>query len=49
MSDEAGRQAWLANLRAQFVGDGEKGYVLGGGYQVAQAETGGPRAAGAVL
>jgi len=49
MSDEAGRQAWLANLRAQFVGDGEGGYVLGGGYQVAQAETGGPGAASAVL
>jgi len=39
----------LANLRAQFVGDGEGGYVLGGGYQVAQAETGGPGAASAVL
>jgi len=49
MSDEAGRQAWLANLRAQFVGDGEGGHVLGGGYQVAQAETGGPGAASAVL
>ena len=49
MSDEAGRQAWLANMRAQFVGDGEGGYVLGGGYQVAQAETGGPGAASSIL
>ena len=39
----------MANLWAQFVGDGEGGYVLGGGYQVAQAETGGPGAASAVL
>jgi len=29
-------------MRAQFVGDGGGGYVMGGGYQVAQAETGGP-------
>ena len=49
MPDEAGKQAWLANLRAQFVGDGEGGYILWGGYQVAQAETGGPGAASAVL
>jgi len=49
MSDEAGGQAWLPNLRAQFVGDGEGGYVLGGGYQVAQTETGGPGAASVVL
>ena len=49
MSDEAGRQAWLANMRAKFVGDGEGGYVLGGGYQVVQAETGGPGAASSIL
>ena len=42
MLDEAGRQAWLANMRAQFVGDGRGGYVLGGGYQVSQTETDGP-------
>jgi len=30
MSDEAGRQAWLANMRAQFMGDGGGGYVMGG-------------------
>jgi len=35
MSDEAGRQALLANMRAQFVRDGGGGYVMGGGYQVA--------------
>ena len=26
MSDEAGREAWLANIRAQFVGEGGGGY-----------------------
>jgi len=49
MSDEAGRQAWLANMRAQFVGDGGEGYVMGGGYLVAQAETGGPGASSSIL
>jgi len=29
MSDEARRQAWLANMWAQFVGDGWGGYVTG--------------------
>jgi len=32
-------------MRAQFVEDRGGGYVMGGGYQVAQAETGGPGAA----
>ena len=40
MSDDAGREAWLVNMRAQMVM----------GYQgVDQAETGGPVAASAVL
>ena len=40
MSDDAGREAWLANMRAQMVM----------GYQgVDQAETSGPAAASAVL
>ena len=40
MSDDAGREAWLANMRAQMVM----------GYQrVDQAEMGGPAAASAVL
>ena len=40
MSDDAGREAWLVNMRAQMVV----------GYQgVDQAETGGPAAASAVL
>jgi len=40
MRDDAGKEAWLANMRAQMVM----------GYQgVDQAETGGPAAASAVL
>jgi len=46
MLDEAGSQAWLANMRSQFVGDGGGGYVMGGGYPVV---TGGPGAASSIF
>jgi len=40
MSDDAGREAWVANMRAQMVMEFQG---------VHQAETGGPAAASAVL